>query len=84
MVHQSPYPTLKGPFTSKGTDFLKDLQEAVIQNLQGFIFIPRILHTHGHHRMEIPLIQLLLTLSVISYATLYELGFSQNPLIGYY
>jgi hypothetical protein len=54
---------------------LKDLEESIIQDLQGLVFIPGIFHTHGHHGMEVLLIQLLLTLAVITYASLYELGF---------
>jgi hypothetical protein len=75
VIYQPPDPSFKGSLTSEGTDFLKDLEEPIIQYLQGFVFIPRIFHTHAHHGMEVLLIQLLLTLAVISYASLYEFSF---------
>lgn len=82
MVYQSPDPSFKGPFTSEGTDFLKYFQETIIEDLKCLVFIPGIFHTHGHHGMEVALIQLLLTLSVITDASLYEFGFRQNLQIG--
>lgn len=75
MIHQSPDPSFKGTFASEGTHFLKDLQEAIIEDLEGLVFIPGIFHTHGHHGMEVLLIQLLLTLSVITDTSLYEFSF---------
>ena len=75
MVYQSPDPSFKGTFTPEGTDLLKYFQKTIIEDLQGLVFIPGIFHTHRHHGMEVLLIQLLLTLAVISYASLYELGF---------
>lgn len=65
MINQSPYPTFEGAFTSEGAQFLKNFEKPVIQDQQSFVFILRIFHTHGHHRMKMPLIQQLLALALI-------------------
>ena len=75
MVDQSPDPPFKGTFTSESADFLKHFKETVIKNKERLVFITSIFNTHGHHGMEITLIQLLLTPAVISDTSLYKLMF---------
>ena len=75
MIDQPPDPSFKGTLTPEGADFLKYLEKPVIQDQQRFILITGIFYAHGHHSVEVALIQLLLTPAVISNATLYELMF---------